>query len=215
VKTRILLVDDHDLMRDGLRAVLEKEPGLEVVGEAATGRQAVARAEVLRPDVVIMDVAMRDLNGIEATKRIHVAMPEVRIVALSSHTQRSFVTSILRAGASAYVLKANAYSQLRRAVQSVLAGRSFLCEEIAGVMVEELRRSSSEAEAAGPLSSREREIVQLVAEGHSSGEIASQLHVSPNTVETHRRNIMRKLGLHGVADLTRYAIREGIASAED
>lgn len=211
---RILVVDDHPLMREGLRGLLEKEPGFDVVGEAATGREAVRRAAELRPDVAIVDIEMRDMNGIEATRQIVEADDRVRVVALSSHSQRHHVVSILRAGASGYVLKANAYEQLRRALRSVLAGKTYLCEEVAAIMIRELRACTPvERSVTEILSAREREILQLVAEGHSSPAIAARLHVSASTVETHRRNLMRKLGLHNVAELTKYAIREGLTSA--
>jgi len=213
--TRILIVDDHEMMRDGLRAVLEKEPGFHVVGEAASGREAVQQAADLGPDVVIMDVAMQDLNGVEATRQIKAQNGRIQVVALSSHSDRRYVTAILRAGAAGYVLKGNAYDQLRQAVRAVRAGRSFLCEEVAGAIVETIRRpehtGGSAFDILGP---REREVLQLLAEGATSGEIAERLHVATSTVETHRRNVMRKLDLHSVAALTKYAIREGITSLE-
>ena len=215
MKTRILLVDDHDLMREGLRAILEKEEDLEVVGEAASGREAVSRAAELEPDVVVMDVAMKDMNGVEATRQIRARDATVRIVALSSYPDRRYVTAILRAGASGYVLKANAYRELRRAIQLARVGRSFLSEEVAGSVVEEVRSSAPpESSAYQILSAREREVLQLLAEGLTSAEIAGRLHVATSTVETHRRNLMRKLDLHNAADLVKYAVREGLASLE-
>jgi DNA-binding NarL/FixJ family response regulator len=214
-KTRILLVDDHKIMRDGLRAILEKESDLEVVGEAASGREAVRRTAELAPDLVIMDVAMNDLNGVEATRQIRAEHRNVQIVALSSHGDPRYVTGILRAGASAYVLKGNAYTQLRRAVQAVRSGRSFLCEEVAGIMVEAVRNPACEdGTVFEVLGAREREVLQLLAEGLSSAAIAARLHVATSTVETHRRNLMRKLELHSVAELTKYAVREGLTSVE-
>jgi DNA-binding NarL/FixJ family response regulator len=216
VKRRILLVDDHDLMREGLRAILEKEPDLEVVGEAASGHEAVRQAAELAPDVVIMDVAMKDLNGVEATRQIKAQDAKVNVVALSSYSDRRYVTAILRAGACAYVLKANAYRELRRAIQAALVGKGFLSEELAGIVVDAVRSSgASEASAYEILGAREREVLQLLGEGWTSPQIGARLHIATSTVETHRRNIMRKLNLRSVADLTRYAIREGIVSVED
>lgn len=216
MKTRILLVDDHDMMRDGLRAILAKEMDLEVVGEAASGREAVRQAAELRPDVVIMDVAMKDLNGIEATRLIRAENPRVEIVALSSHSDRRYVSAILRAGASAYVLKTNAYALLRKAVHAVRAGGSFLSEEVAGALVEAIRTSDGDDHSVyARLGAREREVLQLLAEGFTSAEIADRLYVATSTVETHRRNLMRKLDLHNVAELTKYAVREGLTSVDD
>jgi DNA-binding NarL/FixJ family response regulator len=215
VKVRILLVDDHDLMREGLRSILEKEVDFEVVGEAANGREGVRLAAKLKPDVVIMDVAMKDLNGVEASSQIKSQNTKVQIVALSSYPDRRYVTAILRAGASAYVLKANAYRELRQAIRSARAGKSFLSEELTGILLEVVRSSPPEEDSAyGVLAAREREVLQLLAEGLTSPEVAARLGVATSTVETHRRNLMRKLDLHSIADLTRYAIREGLVSPE-
>lgn len=214
MKVRILLADDHELMRDGLRSVLEREPDLEVVGEAGSGREAVERVRELKPNLVLMDVAMADLNGIEATQQIHAECPETKVVALSSHSDRRYVVSILRAGASGYVLKSDAYEELRRAVRAVIGGRSYLSVAVAGGVLESLRAGGQEGSVYELLGPREREVLQLLAEGLSSPEIAGRLHISTSTVETHRRNLMRKLDLHSVAELTKYAIREGLTSAE-
>lgn len=213
---RILLVDDHELMRQGLRSILEKEPEFEVVGEAANGREAVQAAAALRPDLVVMDVVMKDLNGIEATARIREAHERVQVVALSSHADPRYVTAILRAGASAYVMKSNAYDELRRAVRAALCGRSYLCAEVAGVVVENVRAADPAAGSAYQvLTAREREVLQLVAEGLSAPQIAVRLHVSVHTVEAHRKSLARKLTFRSVAELTKYAIREGLTSADD
>jgi DNA-binding NarL/FixJ family response regulator len=213
---RVLLVDDHELMREGLRAVLERERDIEVVGEAASGREAIAQVDTLAPDVVIMDVAMKDMNGIEATRQIRAAHHQVRVVALSSHADRRYVTAILEAGASGYLLKADAYDELRRAVHAVAQGRSYLCAGVAGAVIE---AASGKGPAPGSvfarLGPREREVLQLLAEGLTSPQIAIRLHVATATVESHRRNLMGKLGLHSVAELTKYAVREGLTSLED
>lgn len=213
---RVLLADDHALMREGLRAILARDRDVEVLGEAASGLEAVELCRECRPDVVIMDVAMNDLNGVEATRRIRERDPGVRIVALSSHSDSRFIAEMLRAGASAYVLKENAYAELRRALDAVRRGSTYLCPGAAGTAA----RIISESDAAGGspwhvLGNREREVLQLIAEGHSSPEIAERLHIAPNTVETHRRNIMRKLKLHNVVELARYAIREGLSRVDD
>jgi len=213
---RILLVDDHGLMREGLRAILEKEADFEIVGEAGGGREAVRLAAEVEPDIVIMDVAMKDMNGIEATRQIRAHDHDVAVIALSSHSDPRYVTAILRAGASAYVLKANAYTRLKKAVQSVRVGRTYLCEEVSSAVVEAVRNPGAKtASAYERLGAREREVLQLLAEGLTSSEIAQQLHVATSTVETHRRNLMRKLDLHGIAELTKYAIREGLTEIGD
>lgn len=212
MKRRILLVDDHQIMSGALRSLLESEGNHEVVGEAADGRSALEMVRSLRPQVVIMDVAMQDLNGIEATRQIKAEFPDVKVIALSAYADKRYVLGMLEAGASGYVLKRAAYDELRRAVESVLSGMHYLSPQVTRA-VTELRGSSAQAPSAAGgalLAAREREILQLVAEGHSSGEIAQRLGISLSTVETHRRNIMKKLDVHSVAELTKYAIREGL-----
>jgi DNA-binding NarL/FixJ family response regulator len=209
VSLRILLVDDHAMLREGLRSILAREPGVEVVGEAADGRAALDAVRALAPDVVVMDVGMADLNGIEATRRIRAESPSTRVIALSTHSDRRYVAGMLEAGARGYVAKVSAYDELRQAVRAVAAGRVYLSPRLADAGVPAPRVSTTIS-----LAPREREVLQLIAEGHSSPEIAGRLHISGHTVETHRRNIMQKLGLHSVAELTRYAIREGITSLD-
>lgn len=213
---RLLLVDDHELMRQGLRAILESEPGVEVVGEAANGREAVTLARTLLPDVVVMDVAMKEMNGIEATRQIRAARRDVKVIALLSHSDSRYVTAILEAGACAYVLKANAYDELRRALEAARQGRSYLCPDVTeSVVGASLRGRTRAADPAGAaLSSREREVLQLLAEGLTSPQIGKRLFVATTTVDTHRRNLMRKLDIHSVADLTKFAIREGLTTVE-
>lgn len=214
MSTRILLVDDHQMVREGLRAILEKDGAFSVVGEAGDGREAIRLAQKLRPDVVVMDVAMRDMNGIEATRQIRSLVPSARIVALSSHSDRRYVKAVLDAGASGYVLKANAYEQLVRAIDAALRRLKYLSAEVTATVIEGVLREGMPGSVYQILGAREREVLQLLAEGLTSSQIAQRLHVSTSTVETHRRNIMRKLDLHNVADLTRYAIREGLTSIE-
>lgn len=213
---RVLLVDDHELMRQGLRSILEREEQVEVVGEAASGREAVELARTLSPDVVVMDVVMKDLGGIEATRQIRAECPRVRVLALSNHSDSRYVTAILSAGACGYVLKANAYDDLRRGIEAARQGKSYLCSDVTeGVVETSLGDGGRSIRAAhASLSPREKEVLQLLAEGLSSPQIGKRLFVSKATVETHRRNIMRKLGIHSVADLTKYAIREGLTSLD-
>jgi two-component system, NarL family, response regulator NreC len=214
VTLRVLLVDDHELMRQGLRSILESEGGVEVVGEAANGREAIELAKKLTPQVVVMDVAMQDMNGIEATRQVRSACPGVKVIALSSHSDSRYVTAMLDAGASGYVLKANAYDDLRRALDAARRGKTYLCADVTESVVATSLRGGRKDNVRTLLSAREREVLQLLAEGLSSPEIGRRLFVATSTVETHRRNVMRKLGIHSVADLTKYAIREGLTSLE-
>lgn len=207
---RLLLVDDHELMREGLRSILDCEPDVEVVGEASSGRAAVALTRELNPDLVVMDVAMKDLNGIEATRQIRAEYPTMKVIGLSSHSDSRYVNAILEAGACGYVLKANAYDDLRRAVDAARKGKTYLCADVTEAVIGASLRGTGADSGRASLSPREREVLQLLAEGLSSPDIGSRLFVATNTVETHRRNIMRKLGIHSVADLTKYAIREGL-----
>jgi DNA-binding NarL/FixJ family response regulator len=209
---RIVLADDHKIMREGLRALIEKQPGMQVIGEAEDGRQAVRLAHEAGADVVIMDVTMPNLNGIEATRRIKAATPAARVIALSIHSDRRFVSQMFKAGATGYLLKDCAFEELIRAIRTVARGQIYLSPAIAGIVVDEFVNNASGKEEAAhrPLTAREREVLQLIAEGRTTKEIAAALNVSTKTVESHRRQIMGKLNLSGVAELTRYAIREGL-----
>jgi len=211
---RILLADDHKIVRDGLRSLLEKQPGIDVVAEADNGRTTVRLARELLPDLVIVDIGMPDLNGIEATRQIVTENPRIRVVALSMHSDRRFVAQMFKAGASAYLLKDCAFEELAQAVQVVLAGRTYLSPQVAGTVVEDYIRHLAATDASGfsVLTAREREVLQLLAEGNSTKQIANSLHVSMKTVETHRQQIMNKLNVQSVADLVKYAIREGLTS---
>jgi two-component system response regulator NreC len=214
---RVLIADDHKIMLAGLRSLLEKQTDFDVVAEAENGRRAVQMAQETKPDVVVMDVSMPDLNGIEATMQIIESLPDTRVIALSMHSDKRFVTGMLRAGASGYLLKDCASQELATAIHQVAGGKKYLSPEITGVVIDDFLLGNSSAEvgtAKSVLSAREREVLQLIAEGWSTKQIASHLYVSIKTIETHRRQIMKKLDLHNVADLTKYAIREGFTSIE-
>jgi DNA-binding NarL/FixJ family response regulator len=214
---RILLADDHALLREGLKCLIERDGGMEIVGEAENGKQTVEVARKSRPHVVVMDVSMPGLNGMEATRKLLKDSPHIRVIALSGHDSRAFVREMLKAGASGYVLKSRAYAELARAIREVMRGKKFLSPDIAQGVVDEYVGISA-ASGVNPafvlLTDREREVLQLIAEGLSTKEAASNLGISIKTAETHRHNIMEKLNLHSVADLTKYAICEGITSLD-
>jgi two-component system NarL family response regulator len=208
---RVLLVEDHRMVREALREVLMKVPDMEVVGEAGDALDGLAQAAASAPDVIVLDIRLPDLNGIEVAGRLRDAGNTAKIVALSAFSDKRFVTEMLRSGASAYVTKSAAGTELVRAIRAVASGQGYFSPEIAGTLVAEVR-GRAEPGSALPLARREREVLRLIAEGHRSPEIASQLSITQATVEVHRRNIMRKLGLRSVAELTKHAIREGIVS---
>jgi DNA-binding NarL/FixJ family response regulator len=214
-ETRVLLADDHRLMRSGLRLVIEQHPNLTVVGEADDGRQAVALAESLKPDVIVMDIGMPNLNGIDAAGQITAKHPEIAIVMLSMHSDEGYVLRALKSGARAYLLKDSAEEDLTQAIEAVRDGKSFFSPAVSRVLLQDYMRKLQRAGAEDSydlLSAREREILQLVAEGKSSKEIASLLNLSTYTVETHRSNIMQKLNLKGIPELILYAVRKGLIS---
>ncbi len=219
--TRVLLVDDHALFRAGLRLLLEHMAGVEVVGEAADGREAVQLLRKLRPDVVLMDISMAGLNGLEATAQISQDHREVRVIVLSMHMNEQYVTQALRAGAAGYLLKDSAAEELEQALRTVARGGSYLSHAVSQqVIVDYRRRLGRGAEEppreapVDPLTPRQREILQLVAEGRTTREIASLLHRSEKTIEAHRSRLMNELDIHDVAGLVRYAIRIGLVSSE-
>ena len=212
---RILLADDHTVMRRGIRFLLENQPEFSVVAEAADGREAVEQAEATQPDVAVVEIAMPNLSGIEAAQRINAALPHVAIVILSMHSDEGYVLRALKAGAKGYLLKDSAEGDLIEAIKVVYQGRTFFSAEITKMLVadyvQEIRSRGAE-DSYDLLTSREREILQLLAERKSNKEIAAALYLSPYTVETHRRNLQEKLNLHSLAELILYAVRKGVIS---
>lgn len=207
-KIRILLADDHRMVRQGFKLILQGEDDMAVIGETGNGREAVAMAQSLKPDVVVMDVTMPELNGIEATRRIRETEPFVRVLALSVHRDGVYVREIVRAGAEGYILKESADSELIAAVRAVAQGNSYLSPEVAGAVLKDYRKHATNP--VDLLSSREREVLQLIAEGKTNKEIANKLNLSVYTVDGHRTRIMEKLGLHSAGELVRFAIRNGL-----
>jgi two-component system response regulator NreC len=210
---RILLADDHTIVRDGLRSLLEKQPDMTVSGEAADGREAVHFAEENSPDVVVMDIAMPNMNGIEATRRIVATRPATGVVILSMHQDESYVLRSLKAGARGYLLKDSLRSDVVEAIRSVAQGRSFLTRKVSRLMQEDYIRQMERRgveDSYDLLTDREREILQLIAEGRTNKEVANVLNIGLTTVETHRTHILQKLGLHSIPELILYAVRKGI-----
>jgi DNA-binding NarL/FixJ family response regulator len=206
---RILLADDHEMVRRGLRSAIEDEPGWSVCGEAATGRQAVELARQLKPDVVVMDFSMPELNGLEATRQIHAALPRTEVLILTMHESEELVRGMLAAGARGIILKSDAGHALVSALRAFVERKPFFSPKISAMVLE----GYLHPQTAGPsqqLTPREREIIQLIAEGRSTKETAERLGIAPRTADTHRTNIMRKLKLHSASDLTRFAIRNRI-----
>jgi DNA-binding NarL/FixJ family response regulator len=207
-KTRILLVDDHAVVRQGFKMILGAQADMEIVGEAANGREAVESAEQLRPDIVIMDVAMPELNGIEATRRLTTSQPHTRVIALSMHKDSVYVRESLRAGARGYLLKESGAEDLVKAVRAVAGGESWLSPAVSNAVLDDYRRHVTNP--IDLLSSREREVLQMLAEGKTNKEIAVVLNLSVYTVDAHRGRIMEKLNLHSINELVRFAVRNGL-----
>jgi len=212
----ILVADDHGVMREGLKVLIDNQPGMKVVSEAEDGRRVVELAKQLSPDMIVMDIAMPNLNGVEATRLILEENPNIRIIALSVHSDKHFVTEMLKAGASGYVLKSCLFDEVLRAIQTVAGGDYYLSPKITDVVVDDYKyymatlNKSSEIR----LTTRERQVIQLLTGGKSTIQIALSLHVSPKTVDANRREVMNKLGIFSVAELTKYAIKEGLTSVE-
>ena len=212
---KILIADDHGILREAISSLLNNEFGMEVIGEAQDGRTAVRLAKELHPDVIIMDIAMPNLNGIEATRQIVREMPNIKVIALSVYADRRSVREMLKAGASGYVPKQCAFKELVTAIQNVVSNQTYLSSRISGIVVEEYihRLEKNDNSAYSILTPREREVLQLIAEGKSTKAIAKELFVSNKTIEWHRRQLMNKLGAQSVAELVKYAIREGLTCA--
>lgn len=209
---RILLVDDHEIMREGMCALLRKHSEFEIVGQAADGRKALELVSELQPDAVIMDIGMPNLNGIEATRQILSKNPKIKVMALSTHSEGTIVAKMIKSGAVGYMLKESAFDELVDGIKLMLSGKTFLCSKISKIVFSDyinIITNPKWSEGDG-LSGREREVLQLVAEGNTMKEIAAMLHLSPKTIDSHREHIMEKLSIRNIAGLTKYAIREGL-----
>jgi two-component system response regulator NreC len=217
VSIRILLADDHKIVREGLRALLNKKPDFEVIAEAENGRMALQVAREVMPDVIIMDLTMPDLNGIEATRQLIAALPDVKVIALSMHSDNRLVVGMLDAGAVGYLLKDCAFEELENAIHNVVANQIYLSPKITRDFIEYHVRNSllAQSSAFSVLTARERQILQLLAEGKNTKQMAASFKVSIKTVEAHRKHIMKKLNIHSVSGLTKYALREGLTGLED
>lgn len=213
---RIVIADDHRIVRQGLRSLVEQESDLEVIGMAANGRQALQMTRRLIPDVVIMDISMPDLNGIDATSQIVNEAPGVKVIALSMHSEKQLIDGMLRAGAAGYLLKESAFEELIKAIRIVCAGKKYLSPDVTDIVLRDYLNPSidNDHNLTQDLTLREREVLQLIVEGCATKEVANRLNISIKTVESHRSRIMNKLGLHTVAELTKYAVRRGITSLE-
>jgi DNA-binding NarL/FixJ family response regulator len=213
---RILIADDHGVVREGLKVLIENQPDMEVVGEAEDGLMVTQLAKELSPDVILMDISMPNLNGVEATRLVLSENPDIRVIALSVHLDKHFVTEMLKAGASGYVLKSCLFDEVLRALRTVNRSEHYLSPKITDVVLDDYIHymATYNNSADDHLTARERQIVQMLAEGKSTKQIASRLHVSPKTSDANRRQIMNKLGISSLAELTKYAIRKGLTSTE-
>lgn len=217
VNTKILIADDHEIMREGLCSLIDKENDMEVIGEASNGAEAVQMSRKLLPDVVIMDVSMPDMDGIEATYNICKQNPKIKIVVLSMYSNKQFLVDMLRAGASAYLLKEQAFKELITAIHAVLRNETYLCSRITSLVIEDFKtRVTKSEESTSPiLNKKEFDVLRLLAEGRSSKQIALRLDKSPKTIDAYRRQIMQKLGTNRLADLIKYALQEGLISLKE
>ena len=213
-KLKVVIADDHMIVRDGLRSLLERQPDMEVVAEANNGRIALKLVKELSPDVVIMDIGMRELNGIDATRQIVKMSLGVKVLALSMYSDKRFIKGMLKAGASGYMLKDSAFKELIDAIRVIVENKIYISPSVANIITEDYLKQSPESDGStrSLLSSRELEVLQLLVEGMSTKQIASSLRLSIKTIESHRSRIMKKIDINNIADLTRYAIREGIIS---
>jgi two-component system NarL family response regulator len=208
---RVILVDDHKILRDALISVLERESDISVIGEARNGTEALKLIKEARPDVAVMDIGMPDMGGIRTTLALRAEFPKVRVLALSTFFDRRIILQMLGAGASGYIVKSAGSDELLRGIRAVFAGRNYLCPEVSKIMVDSMRSTKIfEKKNGDQLGRRENEVLKLLAEGLTSPEIGLRLHIATSTVEVHRRNIMRKIDIHSIAELTKYAIRQGL-----
>lgn len=214
-KILVALADDHRMFLHALRAMLEKEAGIEVVGVAGSGEELLTLVGHKPIDIACVDIGMPGMNGIETTRRLLALRPNLKVIGLSAFADRQFVLDLLNAGARGYVTKAEAGEELLRAIQTVLHGKTYLCPDVAATVTSALLDNTPRDAGRPRITARERQVLQLIAEGHTSGRIAERLHLAASTVEVHRRNIMRKLDLHNVAELTKYAIRNGLTTITD
>jgi DNA-binding NarL/FixJ family response regulator len=216
MNVQIIIADDHKLMREGLSSLLGQQGDIVVIGQANNGREAVQLTERLAPDVVVMDVSMPDLNGIDATRHIISRRPKTKVIALSMHSDRQFVAEMFRAGASGYLLKDSAFEELACAIRTVAKNETYIAPKISGFSLEDYTSTNAGSEplVLPRLSDREREVLQMIAEGKGTKEIAADLHLSAKTIETHRQHLMDKLDMYSVAELTKFAIREGLTTLD-
>jgi DNA-binding NarL/FixJ family response regulator len=213
---KILIADDHKILLEGLRALVENEPGMEVTGQARDGMEAIEMARELKPDVIVMDVHMPGMGGVDAARRIANEFPDIRIIALTMYPEKSFVMQMLSAGASGYILKDVAFAELVKAINTVMSGETYLCPKAAGVLVDHyIRNHSQNIPTNIPLTNRQREVLKLLAEGKPTKEIAFILKLSPKTVDACRRRVMEKLNAQNIAQLIKYAIRKGLTPLDD
>ncbi len=214
---KIILADDHKVLREGLKSLLNQQKDIQVIGEADDGQAVVRLTRKLEPDIVVLDIGMPNMNGIQATQHIVAEVPDTKVLALSMHSDHQFVVKMLQAGASGYMLKDCAFEELVSAVREIADGKFYLSKDITGVVISDYINRMQAIDAAGEaiLTSRERETLQLIAEGNSTADTAALLNVSTKTVETHRKHIMDKLNIHSIAELTKYAVRVGLTSLED
>ena len=213
---KVLIVDDHEIMREGLCSLIQKEPGMEVVGTADNGRQAVKRVHELEPDIIIMDISMSEMNGIEATRQIVAEANSAKVIGLSVHSSTRFVSEMLKVGASGYLMKDCAFEELIQAIRAVMANNAYLSPKIASGVIKGYVDfiSGNDTSVSSVLTPRESEVLQLISEGHKTREIASQLCISIKTIEVHRRQLMEKLNIRSIAGLTKFAIREGYTTLD-
>lgn len=214
MSARILLVDDHQVLREGMRSLLEKQEGMEVVGEAGDGRKALELVRELQPDIVIMDVNMPHLDGIDATRLITRECPKTSVLALSMYLRKTFVLEMFKSGARGYILKEDAFAEIVEAIKTILAGGQYVCAKVTGLLIDEYTPGHGQPSAKPPLTEQDIRIVRMLADGKTSKEIALAMNASVKTIDAHRRQIMRKLELTSVAELVKYAIREGLTAVD-